>query len=129
MKQDKTILVGVSDIFFYTKIRDAYLPHGYSLQRVKKQEDWEEKLSSASPHAVILNMNDERLEASAILRLLKGTDQFKHIPVLAFANHEEVETWQKAKELGINKIVSRNEFSARTLALLEELLANGTPTT
>ena len=71
MEQDKTILVGVSDIFFYTKIRDAFLPHGYSLQRVKKQEDWEEKLSSASPHAVILNMNDERLEAPAILQLLK----------------------------------------------------------
>ncbi len=121
MAQEKTLLVGVSDIFFYTKIRDAFLPHGYSLQRVKKQEDWQEKLSTLEPHAVILNMNDEKLEASTTLRLLKGNDQFKHIPVLAFANHEEVETWKQAKELGINKIVSRNEFSARTLALLEEL--------
>jgi len=119
---DKLIFVGVSDIFFYTKIRDAFLPHGYTLQRIKKQEDWQEKLSTLQPHAIILNMNDDRLEASATLRLLKGTDQFQHIPVLAFANHEEVETWKQAKELGINKIVSRNEFSARTLALLEELV-------
>ncbi len=126
MKNEKTILVGVSDIFFYTKIRDAFLPHGYSLQRVKKQEDWENKLSTLQPHAVILNMNDEKLEASESLRFLKGSDQFKHIPVLAFANHEEVETWKQAKELGINKIVSRNEFSARTLALLEELTENVT---
>ncbi len=121
MEQEKTLLVGVSDIFFYTKIRDAFLPHGYALQRVKKQEDWQEKLSTLQPHAVILNMNDERLEASSTLRLLKGSEQFKNIPVLAFANHEEVDTWKQAKELGINKIVSRNEFSARTLALLEEL--------
>ncbi|GJL64324.1 MAG: hypothetical protein NPIRA04_29780 [Nitrospirales bacterium] len=125
-QQAKTILVGVSDIFFYTKIRDAFLPHGYSLQRVKKQEDWQEKISTQEPHAIILNMNDERLEATAALRLLKGTAQYKHIPVLAFANHEEVETWKQAKELGINKIVSRNEFSARTFALLEELTENVT---
>ncbi|GJL53505.1 MAG: hypothetical protein NPIRA02_06370 [Nitrospirales bacterium] len=121
MEQDKTILVGVSDIFFYTKIRDAFLPHGYTLQRVKTQEDWQERLATLQPHAVILNMNDERLDASAALRLLKGKEPFSQIPVLAFANHEEVETWKQAKELGINKIVSRNEFSARTLALLEEL--------
>ncbi len=126
MEQDKTILVGVSDIFFYTKIRDAFLPHGYSLQRVKKQEDLQEKISTLNPHAIILNMNDEKLEAAAALRLMKGTDEFKDIPVLAFANHEEVETWKQAKELGINKIVSRNEFSARTLALLEELTSHVT---
>ena len=124
MEQEKTILVGVSDIFFYTKIRDAFLPHGYTLERIKKQEDWQEKLTTFRPHAVILNMNDEKLEASSALQLLKGTEQYKHIPVLAFANHEEVETWKQAKELGINKIVSRNEFSARTLALLEELTEN-----
>ena len=120
MSDAKTILVGVSDIFFYTKIRDAFLPHGYTLQRIKNQDDWFEKLGSVNPHAVILNMNDDRLDASSILQRLKGAELYNHIPVLAFANHEEVETWKHAKELGIDKIVSRNEFSARTLALLEE---------
>ena len=28
MNETKTILVAVSDIFFYTKIRDAFLPSG-----------------------------------------------------------------------------------------------------
>ena len=126
MSAEKTILVGVSDIFFYTKIRDAFLPHGYVLQRMKNQDDWLEKLGSIDPHAIILNMNDDRLDAFSILQQLKGTDHYRHIPVLAFANHEEVDTWKQAKELGINKIVSRNEFSARTLALLEELTSNST---
>ena len=121
MENIKTILIGVSDVFFYTKIRDAFLPHGYTLQRIKNQEDWEEKLSTLQPHAVILNMNDEKLQATAALQTIKGSDQFKHIPVLAFANHEEVDTWKQTKEIGINKIVSRNEFSARTLALVEDL--------
>ena len=55
------------------------------------------------------------------LQTLKQDEELKRIPVLAFANHEEVDTWRAAKELGIDKIVSRNEFSARTLALLEEV--------
>lgn len=117
----KTLLIGVSDVFFYTKIRDAFLPHGYKLERLRQQDDVVTKVLATQPTAVILNMNDDRFDATSMLKQLKGRDEFKAIPVLAFANHEEVETWKQARELGINKIVSRNEFSARTLALLEEL--------
>jgi PleD family two-component response regulator len=69
-------------------------------------------------------MNDESLNAFDALEMLKGNMQTSRIPVLAFANHEEVETWNRAKSLGVNKIVSRNEFSARTRDLVEEVIAN-----
>ncbi len=121
MENQKTILIGVSDVFFYTKIRDALRPQGFSLERIRKQEEVIPKASTLQPLAVILNMNDDNLNATQALQALKGDNRLKHLPVLAFANHEEVDTWRKAKELGINKIVSRNEFSARTLALLEEV--------
>ncbi len=121
MENPKTILIGVSDVFFYTKIRDALRPQGFSLERIRKQEEVIPKASTLQPLAVILNMNDDNLNATQALQALKGDNRLKHLPVLAFANHEEVDTWRQAKELGINKIVSRNEFSARTLALLEEV--------
>jgi hypothetical protein len=57
------------------------------------------------------------------LEQLKSDDRLKTIPVLAFANHEEIDTWKKAKELGVNKIVSRNEFSSRTKDLIDEVMA------
>lgn len=122
MNTKKPLLIGVSDVFFYTKIRDAFRPQGYTLERLRKQEDILEKVSTFQPLAVILNMNDEQLNTPAVLQTLKGHEEYQHIPILAFANHEEVETWRHAKDLGINKIVSRNEFSSRTLALVEELL-------
>lgn len=121
MENKKTILIGVSDVFFYTKIRDALRPQGFSLERIRKQEEVIPKASTLQPLVVILNMNDDNLNATQALQALKGDNRLKHLPVLAFANHEEVDTWRQAKELGINKIVSRNEFSARTLALLEEV--------
>lgn len=116
-----TILVAVTDIFFYTKVRDALKPNGYRLERARSQSDIADKASAAIPTAVILNMNDEVLNAFQALETLKADPRFKNIPTLAFANHEEVDTWNRAKALGVTKIVSRNEFSARLKDLVEEI--------
>ena len=124
-QNNKAILVAVSDVFFYTKIRDALLPRGYRLERTRTQQEVMEKATALGPAAIILNMNDETLDAFRALEQIKGDDRLRTIPVLAFANHEEVETWKRAKELGITKIVSRNEFSSRTRGLIEEILASG----
>jgi PleD family two-component response regulator len=123
--EKKVILVAVSDVFFYTKVRDALLPNGYVLERIRTQQEMLEKVAAHRPSAVILNMNDDKLDGFWALERIKGTDQFKSIPVLAFANHDEVETWRRAKELGVTKIVSRNEFSSRTKELVEDMIALG----
>jgi PleD family two-component response regulator len=120
-----TILVAVSDVFFYTKIRDAVRPRGYVLERVRTVEDATEKSTVLRPRALVLNMNDDRIDAFRALEQIKQNGSSAPLPVLAFANHEEVDTWRRAKELGVTKIVSRNEFSARTLDLLEEVVAAG----
>jgi PleD family two-component response regulator len=124
MPDTKTILVAVSDIFFYTKIRDAFLPHGYKLERLRTGDDWQQKALQSQPVGIIINMNDDRLNAADILKSLQALPQTHSLPILAFANHEEVGMWKQAKDLGIQKIVSRNEFSARTLALFEEITAS-----
>jgi CheY-like chemotaxis protein len=112
----KTILVAVTDIFFYTKVRDALLPNGYTLERVRSQEDIAAKASTAQPAAVILNMNDETLNAFQVLETLKADPRFHTLPILAFANHEE--------SMGVTKIVSRNEFSMRTRDLVEGVISH-----
>lgn len=127
MPEAKHLCVAVSDIFFYTKIRDAFRPQGFTLERVRNTEEGLAKIRGALPRAIIANMNDDQLDVPSLLRQVKASPETKEIPVLAFANHEEVSAWKLAKDLGIDKIVSRNEFSARTLPLLEELIASSTP--
>ena len=128
MTTTKTLLIAVTDIFFYTKIRDAFRPQGYTLTRIRNVEDWLTNVDNQAPQAIIANMNDDRLDVPNLLKTIKAQPKIQDVPILAFANHEEVGTWKLAKELGINKIVSRNEFSARTLPLLEEMLASTPPT-
>ena len=121
----KTILVGVTDIFFYTKVRDALMSKGYKIERARTQQDIADKASATSPAAVILNMNDETLNAFQALETLKADTRLKTLPTLAFANHEEVDTFNRARALGVTKIVSRNEFSTRLKDLIEDILAAG----
>ena len=120
---EKTILVAVTDIFFYTKVRDALMAKGYKIERARLQQDIAEKALATTPSAVIVNMNDERLNAFQALETLKADAGFKTIPILAFANHEEVDTFNRARAMGVSKIVSRNEFSARLRELVEELVS------
>lgn len=122
----RTILVAVNDIFFYTKLRDALKPQGYTLERARAQDEVREKASSVKPAAVVLNMNDPSVDGLKALEALRAEPGSKDLPVLAFANHEEVATWNRAKALGVTKIVSRNEFSARTKDLVEEIMLNCT---
>ena len=117
----KTILVAMTDIFFYAKVRDALRASGYRLDKARTQQDVAEKIAAAFPVAVILDMNDLMLDAFQTIETLKADPQSKSIPILAYANHEEVDTWNRAKALGVTKIVSRNEFSSRTHELVEEL--------
>ena len=119
-----TILVAVTDIFFYTKVRDALRPQGYTLERIRSQDEVAGKTASASPAALILNMNDLAIDAFTALETLQADPALRSLPILAFANHEETDTWRRAKELGVTKIVSRNEFSARTRELVEDIIAN-----
>ncbi len=121
-QRDKTVLVAVTDIFFYTKIRDALLPLGYKLERARSQHEIMDKADTLHPLALIVNMNDQSLDAFQALEQVKQAASLKTIPVLAFANHEEVETFRRAKDLGVTKIVSRNEFSSRTRDLVEEVI-------
>jgi PleD family two-component response regulator len=123
-KNDKVVLVAVSDVFFYTKVRDALRPHGYVLERVRSQDEVAAKTAATQPAAIIINLNDATLAPFQALEQLKTDDRLKTIPILAFANHEEVETWKRAKELGVTKVVSRNEFSSRTRALVEEVIGH-----
>ncbi|HZS10614.1 MAG TPA: histidine kinase [Nitrospirales bacterium] len=124
--EPKTILVAINDLFFYTKIRDVLRAGGYTLERARTTEDVLQKASGLTPAAVVVNMNDEQIDAFRLLQDLRGNARSGTVPVLAFANHEETETWRRARELGVTKIVSRNEFSSRTRELIEEISAAAT---
>jgi PleD family two-component response regulator len=122
--ENRTVLVAVNDVFFYTKLRDALKSQGYTLEKARSQQDVIDKALSLKPAAIVLNLNESSFNAFDALEAIKGDTRSQTIPILAFANHEEVENWKRAKELGVSKIVSRNEFSSRTLDLVQQVMGH-----
>jgi PleD family two-component response regulator len=122
--ENRTVLVAVNDVFFYTKLRDALKSQGYTLEKASSQQDVIDKALSLKPAAIVLNLNESSFNAFDALEAIKGDARSQTIPILAFANHEEVENWKRAKELGVSKIVSRNEFSSRTLDLVQQVMGH-----
>ena len=122
--QNQSIWVAVSDLFFYTKIRDA-LRQDYTLERMRGPQEIGQRASGTRPSAMILNLNEDTFDAFQAVAEIKAQDSLKSVPILAFANHEEVDAWKRAKDLGVDKIVSRNEFSSRTRALVDEVISTG----
>ena len=116
------VLVAVTDIFFYSKIRDVLIRLGLKAERARSQQEITDKASRLCPQALVLNMNDDIMNAMDAIKELKSKEETQTIPILAFANHEEVATFREAQDLGITKIVSRNEFSARTGDLVTEVI-------
>ena len=101
----RAIVAGIADVFFYTKLRDALRPAGYELQRAKTAEELLERVRSGHARAVVLNLNDDQLGGLQALDQLMNTQGPSRVPVLAFANHDELHTWNRARELGVTKIV------------------------
>src|SRR5207249_11969277 len=100
---NKTILVGVNDVFFYTKLRDALKPQGYTLEKARTHGKVADKAGALRPAAVVLNINDEGLDAFKAPEAIKSAARSKSIPVLAFTNHEEMNNWKRTQHLSVTK--------------------------
>src|SRR3989442_13296409 len=122
---NKTILVGVNDVFFYTKLRDALKPQGYTLEKARTHGEVADKAGALRPAAVVLNITDEGLDAFKALEALKSGALAQSIPILASANHGEVDNWKRAQRLGVTKIVSRTKCSSGPLRLCKEVVGTG----
>src|SRR5207244_12650910 len=106
-------------------LRSALCPLGHTLGQARTPVEVADTAGALHPAAVVLNINDEGLDAFKALEALKSDARSKSIPVLAFANHEEVDNWKRAQRMGVTKIVSRNEFSSKTLKLVQEVVGVG----
>ena len=87
MEHEKIVLVGVTDIFFYTKIRDAFKPAGYGLKRVTSPDQIFEKAKTHAPTAIVLNMNDPGLDATTMLKTAKSETALNRVPVPVSYTH------------------------------------------
>lgn len=122
MKTDRpkrdTIWVLVDDLFFSARIRTTAASLGRELVLIVSPAT----LADRSPEGVsmlILDLNARTFNALAFLRSVKSDPRFSTIPVVGYFSHVGKEIRREAEQLGIDRLLTKSEFTKRLPELLE----------
>jgi CheY-like chemotaxis protein len=117
--QVDTILVGVDDMFFASRIRSTAEALGRHILLVKTAADLLRQAESISPALIILDLNSERLDPIKSIEELKSRAELSGLPIIGFLSHVQTDLKKSAEEAGCDYVMPRSAFTQR----LPELLA------
>ena len=111
------ILAIVDDMFFASKIRATAEALGVKIGFGRPSENLAEKARTQKPDLIIIDLNNEKVDASDLAKELKGDPELSAIRILGFFSHVDVELQKAAVEAGFDQVVPRSVF-ARDLATI-----------
>jgi DNA-binding response OmpR family regulator len=80
------------------------------------------RLMTFKPDLLLLDMMVPELAGAYILRMLRATDAFKDLPIIAFSGSDEL--LEEAKRLGATRVLSKGEYVPNQIvARITEVLA------
>jgi predicted metal-dependent hydrolase len=143
-ESEQPLLVAfVSDFFFAPKLEQVARQLGYRLQWVETADSLGpaenepttprpgepitgraailvEKLTQWQPALLIFDLGSEAIPWRQWLPILKSSPATRRLPALCFGPHVDVDTMQKAKELGADAVVARSRFASALPELIQK---------
>ncbi len=110
----RTIVAGVPDLFFSTKISETARHLGVQMVFAQTAEALEARAASGVD-LVVLDLGASQLDPVALIGRLKAAGK---TPVVAFANHEHGELMAQARAAGCDQVMTRGAFSSGLPAIL-----------
>ncbi len=117
------VLVVISDLIFRSKIDDAARRAGVPLRVAKSVEQLDRHLGKGTPAVVLMDLEMEGLDTSAMLERLKATPAAINVPVIGFAGHTNVEVIHAARARGV-QVMARSAFVEQLPTLMERIAAH-----
>ena len=81
-----------------------------------------EQLRAAEPIAMVVDLENEQIEAIEILKSYRANGANAELPILAYASHEREDLLEAATELGAQS-VARSTFASSLVRILQNLCA------
>ena len=117
---NKTIIAVVDDMFFAAKIRATAEALGVTILFPRSKETLFEKLAETTPHLVLVDLHNQKLDPLDLARELKASASARHIPLLGFFSHVETELQRNAVAAGFDRVIPRSVFSKDLADILRE---------
>ncbi len=112
----------ISEPFFWDKVETTLS----ALGKLALAPDWEgdvlEQLRAAEPIAMVVDLENEQIEAIEILKSYRANGANAELPILAYASHEREDLLEAATELGAQS-VARSTFASSLVRILQNLCA------
>jgi CheY-like chemotaxis protein len=115
-----SVLIVVDDLIFLSKIQQTAKLVGASVEVVEPRK-LPTRITQASVHAIILDLNHRSGTAVEVLRALKSDPVAASIPVLGFISHVQTELATAARAAGCDQVLARSSFSAQLPDILKKL--------
>lgn len=102
---------------------------GYEVQTSFDGEAGYQRIKEFKPDLVLLDMLMPGLTGADLLVLLRGNDEFRNLPIVAFTASDSEEVFEEAKRLGATRVFSKGDYTpdqivARITTFLSRLPKN-----
>jgi DNA-binding response OmpR family regulator len=102
--------------------KDKLQAEGYDVEVAHDGESGYFKVKAFEPDLLLLDMMVPDLAGIDVLRMLRGKDAFKELPIIAFSGSDEL--LEEAKRLGATRVLSKGEFVPNQIvARITEVIA------
>ncbi len=132
------LLAYVPDLYFSMRIESAAGNLGYEIEIIERgdqeagreenpaeallgsQGDLIQMVSARLPGLIIFDLSAQNIPWAQWIARLKSAPATRRIPIIAFGQHEDLPTLEKAREAGADAVFSRNIFANRMPHLLQK---------
>jgi len=114
----KKVVAVLDDLFFTVKIMDAAKRAGLEIVFVK-EESMVLELAKELPTLIIFDLNTKAVNAVKLIQKLKHKPETKHVSLIGFVSHVQVDLKKAAQDAGADMVMPRSTFSTNLPAILK----------
>jgi len=107
------ILAVLDDLMFSSKIKTAANQLGVDLRFSRSVEGAIDTMRKNATTLVILDLNNPRIDALAIVARMKADPALASIATVGYASHVQTDVINAARQAGVDEVLARSAFSAQ----------------
>lgn len=125
MVEKQVILTFVNNLMFSTRIESIVEQLGFEYQEIGAADNESEKsfldrIMSHNLALIIVDLGFDAIPWEKWIQLLKSSSVSKHIPLICFGAHVDVEALKTARQAGADEVMARSRFLATLPNLIEK---------
>jgi CheY-like chemotaxis protein len=111
------ILVVEDSNFFRRALSETLQNEGYQVSSVATGEDALKSVRSELPDLMLLDLHLPRLDGMMVLRLLRGGEQTRNLPVIVLSANSVERDRAAAEQLGVSQFIQKDQLPMEQVVL------------